>query len=236
MEEVWLEEVGRLARDVMIPGFRKGKAPRRVVERHVGRESIWRTVREMVASRASGEILRDAEPKPLAPPTFEFGDEEVEDALRQDSASSAGSASRRESEPRRESEESRERGAPLESKTEQEADLPRETPSQQEGASQLESASREKRASRREGEAMEFTMTYPLPPPSPEEIERDLMRRAGADEIEKPGAGEGPQSTATAPGDPRSVIPGSGTGKAHPTTDFDTPHESIEKDSNNNAN
>jgi len=63
--EVWAEEVGRLASDVMITGFRKGKAPPGVVERHVGRESIWRNVREVVASRVSGEIFRDVEPKPL---------------------------------------------------------------------------------------------------------------------------------------------------------------------------
>ena len=142
VEEVWLEEVGRLERDVMIPGFRKGKAPRRVVERHVGRESIWRTVREMVASRASGEILRDAEPKPLAPPTFDFGDEEDR----------SGSESEQEDVPR-----------PL-GASELESEATRGSESQREGESLLESATKQKPVSWREGEAMEFTMIYPLPP------------------------------------------------------------------------
>jgi len=147
VEGVWAEEVGRLAKDVSVPGFRKGKAPLGVVERHVGRESIWHNVREVVAGQVSGEMLRDAEPKPIAPPTFSYGDEEEED----------------------------------------------------------EAANWEK------GMPMVCVITYLLPPPSPEEIERDLLRKSGVgDDESKPTSEEIHKTSDTMPTDPRSVIPGSG--------------------------
>ena len=147
VEEVWEEEVRRLAKDVSVPGFRKEKAPLGVVERHVGRESIWRSVREIVAGRVSGEMLRDVEPKPLAPPTFSYGEEGEE-----------GEA-----------------------------------------------------ANWQKGEEMVYVIAYLLPPPSPEEIERDLLRRSGIEEDEgKEAREENHKSSGSMPSDPRSVIPGIG--------------------------
>jgi FKBP-type peptidyl-prolyl cis-trans isomerase (trigger factor) len=61
------------------------------------------------------------------------------------------------------------------------------------------------------GKTFEFSVTYFLPPPSPEEIERDLLRGAGreAPTSETPGI-ETPQPPSVIPPDPRTEIPGSG--------------------------
>ena len=70
------------------------------------------------------------------------------------------------------------------------------------------------------GKTFEFSVTYHLPPPTSEEIERDLMRGAGKEVpmSDVPGI-ETPQPPTVIPPDPRSEIPGSGI----LPTDFDKP-------------
>jgi len=151
VQEVWDEEVSRLADEMMVPGFRIGRAPAFLVVNRVGREEIWRTVREIAARRALSVLLRDADPPPLTPPSVDFGEE-----------------------------------------PEQEDD-------------EAENGDWEP------GQALEFTATYLLPPPTPEEIERDLMRGIGG-EVVSPDIEETWWDTEppTMPPDPRASIPGSG--------------------------
>jgi hypothetical protein len=68
------------------------------------------------------------------------------------------------------------------------------------------------------GETFEFRASYLLPPPSPEEIERELMRGRGAESGERVAGQGGPASQGPIiPPDPRSLIPGSGNdGGARP--------------------
>lgn len=150
VEEVWVEELGRSARETEIPGFRKSKAPGKVVEGHVGRDVIWERVRGEVSRQVTNEIIRDEDPSPLAPPDIEFGDSGGENTIK---------------------------------------------------SSQIW----------KPGDSLEFIITYLLPPPTPEDIEKDLLRGAGA---EIPGTSEPgikpPSNAGTNPPDPRSEIPGSG--------------------------
>jgi len=151
VEEIWDEEVLNLAEEAMIPGFRAGRAPLYLVENYVGKEDIWRRVREAIAGRVVRVLLAHASPPPLAPPSVDFREE-----------------------PKGDGEE-----------TEGGAWEP--------------------------GQALEFTVSYLLPPPTPEEIERDLIRGSAWEEPDEVDPWvEAPGTPSTIPPDPRSVIPGSG--------------------------
>ncbi|WP_294146963.1 trigger factor [uncultured Selenomonas sp.] len=49
----------RLANQVSIPGFRKGKAPRAIVERHVGKESVLQEAFDLLAPKALADAMED---------------------------------------------------------------------------------------------------------------------------------------------------------------------------------
>ena len=49
----------RLANKVSIPGFRKGKAPRAIVERHVGKESVLQEAFDLLAPKALADAMED---------------------------------------------------------------------------------------------------------------------------------------------------------------------------------
>lgn len=57
-----------------VPGFRPGKAPRRMVERYVNQEKVRERVMELVAAPAYREALTDEELTPYAEPDVEFSD------------------------------------------------------------------------------------------------------------------------------------------------------------------
>ncbi|MBO8141782.1 MAG: trigger factor [Firmicutes bacterium] len=56
----------RLARQVRIPGFRPGKAPRPVVERHVGKDTLYQEAFEELIPEAYREAVRAADIEPVA--------------------------------------------------------------------------------------------------------------------------------------------------------------------------
>ena len=60
----------RLALRADIPGFRKGRAPRPVVERYVGREAVWREALEDLLGEAYSEAVRQTGIEPVAEPDF----------------------------------------------------------------------------------------------------------------------------------------------------------------------
>ena len=49
----------RLAQYVNIPGFRKGKAPRNVVEQHIGEDRIKHEALEAALPRVFSEVIRE---------------------------------------------------------------------------------------------------------------------------------------------------------------------------------
>lgn len=60
----------RLSLRADIPGFRRGRAPRAVVERHLGRERVWREALEHLLPEAYAEAVRQTGVEPVAEPDF----------------------------------------------------------------------------------------------------------------------------------------------------------------------
>ena len=60
-----------LANRVSIPGFRKGKAPRHIIEQRLGKEAILDTAFESVADKAFVEALKEQDLSPVSRPDIE---------------------------------------------------------------------------------------------------------------------------------------------------------------------
>jgi len=57
-----------------IKGFRKGKAPPKVVRAHTGEKRVLQAAAERAASDAFSQAGKDLEKKPIAPPRLDLGD------------------------------------------------------------------------------------------------------------------------------------------------------------------
>ncbi len=62
----------QLAGHVNIPGFRRGKAPRKIVERHVGRDALMQEAFDLIAPKAFGEALDDQKIEPVTRPDIDI--------------------------------------------------------------------------------------------------------------------------------------------------------------------
>lgn len=62
----------RIAGRVNIPGFRKGKAPRKIVENFVGKEAILQEAFEAVAQKAFDEALKEQDMEPVTRPEIDI--------------------------------------------------------------------------------------------------------------------------------------------------------------------
>jgi trigger factor len=62
----------RLVRKVSIPGFRKGKAPRDILERHIGKDTLFREALEDLIPATYKEALESQEIDAIAQPQFEL--------------------------------------------------------------------------------------------------------------------------------------------------------------------
>ena len=60
--------VRRVAQRVDIPGFRKGKAPRGILQNYVGKDYLVEEAMESLVPEAVGDAVRDEELAPFAPP------------------------------------------------------------------------------------------------------------------------------------------------------------------------
>ena len=69
--------VTKIANNVNIPGFRKGKAPRKVIENHYGIEAIKSEAFQMVVNKAYQKALEEHKLVPVADPKLE--DEKFEE-------------------------------------------------------------------------------------------------------------------------------------------------------------
>jgi len=64
-----------VATQIRIPGFRKGRAPRSIIDTHVGRESVLADAQEQLVSDSYSRALSDENLRPIAPPeTGELAD------------------------------------------------------------------------------------------------------------------------------------------------------------------
>ncbi|MDD6134156.1 MAG: trigger factor [Selenomonadaceae bacterium] len=62
----------RLANRVNIPGFRKGKAPRMIVERHVGKDAVMQEAFDLIAPKAFGDALDEQKIDPVTRPNIDI--------------------------------------------------------------------------------------------------------------------------------------------------------------------
>lgn len=62
----------KIAKQVNIPGFRKGKAPRPVVERYVGKETIFGEAAENVIPEAYMEAIQETKTEPIDQPKIDI--------------------------------------------------------------------------------------------------------------------------------------------------------------------
>jgi trigger factor len=72
MEEALEASYRRLAKKTNVPGFRKGKAPRSVLENYIGRESILEEALRHMVPQAYEEALKEQEVEPYAQPEIEI--------------------------------------------------------------------------------------------------------------------------------------------------------------------
>jgi trigger factor len=72
MEEALQDSYKRLAQRAEIPGFRKGKAPRAIVERHLGRGRLVEEAVNKVVPQAYEQALKEQEIEPFAQPEIEL--------------------------------------------------------------------------------------------------------------------------------------------------------------------
>ena len=72
MEEAMEDSYKKLAQQAEIPGFRKGKAPRAVVERHLGRSRLVEEAVNKLVPQAYEQALKEQEIEPFAQPEIEL--------------------------------------------------------------------------------------------------------------------------------------------------------------------
>ncbi|TES82774.1 MAG: trigger factor [Dehalococcoidia bacterium] len=72
MEEALDESFHRLAQRADIPGFRKGKAPREVLERHIGKDRLLEEALNTLLPQAYEKALKEQELEPFASPSIEI--------------------------------------------------------------------------------------------------------------------------------------------------------------------
>ncbi len=63
--------VEKIANSVNIPGFRKGKAPRAIIQMHYGKEAVTQEAFEIVANKAYSDALEQEKLIPVSDPTVE---------------------------------------------------------------------------------------------------------------------------------------------------------------------
>ncbi len=68
-----------LRKEVTVPGFRKGRIPRMLFERHFGKEVIWEEALEKMLPEAYREAIEEMDLDPIAPPDIDLEDRDLED-------------------------------------------------------------------------------------------------------------------------------------------------------------
>ncbi|NMB12896.1 MAG: trigger factor [Firmicutes bacterium] len=82
VEEALEQASRKVAQQVRIPGFRPGRAPRRVIEMRLGREVLYQEALDELIPEAYGQALRDNEITPIDAPQLDILDMEDGKPLR----------------------------------------------------------------------------------------------------------------------------------------------------------
>jgi trigger factor len=72
IEEYKEKAYNRLVKRVSVPGFRKGKAPRDVLERHIGKDALFKEALEDLIPETYKQALEEQKLEPIAQPQFEL--------------------------------------------------------------------------------------------------------------------------------------------------------------------
>ncbi|MGI5920399.1 MAG: trigger factor [Syntrophomonadaceae bacterium] len=72
----------KVVKKVSIPGFRKGRVPRPLLESHFGREILYEDALEAVVPDAYEEAIKELSIDPIAQPEFDIGDIEADKPLK----------------------------------------------------------------------------------------------------------------------------------------------------------
>ncbi len=64
--------IKKVAKEVNIPGFRKGKAPKLILEQYVGKEMIWQETADSMLNEVYAEAVQESGIKPVAQPEAEI--------------------------------------------------------------------------------------------------------------------------------------------------------------------
>lgn len=81
MEEGLQHAYRKIVKQINIPGFRKGKAPRQMIENVYGKEIFYQDALEHVVPEAYEEALESLDIEPIAQPEFDIGDIEDDKPL-----------------------------------------------------------------------------------------------------------------------------------------------------------
>ena len=74
VEQLTTETVKRLGKDLKIPGFRKGKVPRQIIESRMGKQAIRQRMLEESLPQLYSEATRNESLRPVATPDLEVND------------------------------------------------------------------------------------------------------------------------------------------------------------------
>jgi trigger factor len=72
----------KVVKQVTIPGFRKGRVPRELLEAHFGREILFEDAIEMIVPEAFEQALTELDIEPIAQPEFEIEEIKEDNILR----------------------------------------------------------------------------------------------------------------------------------------------------------
>jgi trigger factor len=81
VERAYKRAVRRVSDKVNIPGFRRGRAPQALVERHAGVESVFREALDRLVPEAYAEALKQTEIQPVGNPELEMLQAEMDQAV-----------------------------------------------------------------------------------------------------------------------------------------------------------
>lgn len=81
-EEGLQKSYKKVVKQVALPGFRKGRVPRELLEAHFGREILFEDALEFVVPGAYEEALAELNIDPIAQPEFEFEEIEADNVLK----------------------------------------------------------------------------------------------------------------------------------------------------------
>ena len=68
------EALGEISRSTNIPGFRKGHAPRRVIEMRVGRQALYNEALEKILPAALQQVVEDYDLETISDPSIHIDD------------------------------------------------------------------------------------------------------------------------------------------------------------------